>query len=81
MKDLQTFEFCFPNESQAKVKIQVSTRLPLKKSEVKKALLKESNKYHGTSKTERIETFVRHRTNYVLCVQDIEKTGYQFFPA
>ena len=81
MKDLQTFEFSFPNESQAKVKIQVSTRLPMKKSEVKQALLKESDKYQGISKTERIETFVRHRTNYVLCVQDIEKTGYQFFPA
>lgn len=80
MKDLQTFEFCYPSEANAKIKIQVNTYLPLKKTEVRRAILKESKKWLGNNTAERLQMFVDYRTNYVMCVQGMPKGTYMFFP-
>jgi len=81
MKDLQTFEFCFPSQSDAKVKVQISTYRKLNKQQVKTAyVLLAKYRFPAENITDSVQKMTLAYGQYLLCLHS-EKNGFQFFPA
>lgn len=80
MDRLQTFEFSFPNEAQAKVKVQISTYRKLNKQQVKTAyVLLAKYRFPAENITDSVQKMAIAYGQYLLCLHS-EKNGYQFFP-
>lgn len=80
MDIVQTFEFCFPSEADAKVKVQINTYRKLNKQQVKTAYVLLA-KYHFPAQNiaESVQNMATAYGHYLLCLHS-EKNGYQFFP-
>ena len=79
MDRLQTFELSFPNEAQAKVKVQISTYRNLTKYDVESAFINAVKvNFPSKSLTESVKQMVMQKGNYLLCLQGPD--CYQFFP-
>ena len=80
MNVVQTFEFCFPSEADAKVKIQISTYRKLSKQQVKTAyVLLAKYRFPSENITDSVQKMATAYSQYLLCLHS-EKNGFQFFP-
>lgn len=80
MNVVQTFEFCFPSEADAKVKVQISTYRKLSKQQVKTAyVLLAKYRFPSENITNSVQRMAIAYGQYLLCLHS-EKKRVPIFP-